>query len=123
MKRIKISVETDEDGAATVFGPKVSGTVHSVHYAKDATDAFADGVDFTLTAETTGHTIWAESNVNASAVRYPRAVTHGVDGSAALFAADGKPVLDKIGLANDRPKLVIAQGGDTKKGVVYLLVD
>ena len=32
-----------------------------------------DGVDFTVTAETTAEQIWAETNVNAATSRYPTA--------------------------------------------------
>ena len=49
-----------------------SGAVVSpvvIQYVK--TD-YTDGVDFTITTETTGQTLWTESNVNAAAVKAPR---------------------------------------------------
>ncbi len=123
MKRLKVDVTTAADGTATVLSPKSTGKIHSVHYVKDGTTAFADGVDFTITANETGENIWTESNVNASTVRYPRAPTHSQVGAAALFAAAGEAVRDKVGLGNDNVKIVIAQGGNAKKGRFLILVD
>lgn len=123
MRRIKVDVTTATGGGATAFSPKVSGKIHSIHYLKDDTDAFSNGVAFTITAEATGENIWTESAVNAAAVRYPRAATHSQAGAAALYAAEGTPVLDNIALGNDRIKFVIASGGNAKKGQFIILVD
>ncbi len=71
-------------GNATAYSPRIAGKIHSVQYIKDETAAFTDGVDFTVTADATGESIWAESNVNASAVRYPRAPVHSQVGAALL---------------------------------------
>lgn len=123
MRRIKLDITTAADGTATAFFHKASGKIHSIHYIKDGANAFADGVDFTVTAEATGENIWTEANVNASSVRYPRAPTHSQAGAPALFAADGAAVNDKIGIGNDRIKVVIAQGGNAKKGQIHILLD
>lgn len=123
MRRIKIDVTTAADGTAAVFSPRVSGKVHSVHYLKDGTAAFSNGVDFAVTAEATGENIWTENDVNASTLRYPRAPTHSQAGVAALYAAGGTAVQDKIGLANDRVKIAITAGGNAKKGQFFVLVD
>lgn len=123
MRQVKINVTTAADGSATVYSPKVSGAIHSIHYLKDGTTAFSDGVDFAVTAEATGEGIWTESNVNAATVRYPRAPTHSQVGVAALYAAGGTAVADKVALANDRIKVVIAQGGNAKKGQFIALID
>ena len=120
MRRTRITLTTAADGTVTGYSARISGAIHSLHYIK--TD-FADGVDFAVTAEATGESIWAESNVNAAAVRYPRAPTHTQAGVAALFAAGGTAVQDKIALANDRVKVVIAQGGNAKVGAVIVLFE
>ena len=120
MLRVKLTVTTAADGTVTAYSPRIAGKVHSVHYVK--TD-YADGVDFTITAEATGETIWAESNVNASDVRYPRAATHSTAGAAALYAAGGAAVLAPVAVANDRVKIVLAQGGNAKSGTFHILVD
>lgn len=120
MRRQKITVTTAADGSATAYSPRLSGKVHSIHYVKGD---FANGVDFAVTAEATGENLWTESDVNASAVRYPRAATHTQAGAAALYAAGGTGILDKPGLANDRVKIVVAQGGSAKTGAFHILID
>jgi len=120
IERHAVSVTTDASGNATAYSPVLTGKINSITYAK--TD-FTDGVDFTITGEATGQTIWTESNVNASKTVAPRQPTHGQDGTASLYAAGGEPVEDKIALANDRVKIVIAQGGNTKSGTFYITVE
>lgn len=122
MRRFKIPVTTDASGNATVLSPRLAGKLHSIQYVKDGSNAYADGVDFVVTAEETGESVWSESNVNASAVRYPRAPVHTQAGAAALYAAGGTAVLDRIALV-DRLKFVIAQGGANKVGAFHVLVD
>lgn len=122
MRRQKIVVTTASDGTVTAYGTKCSGKIHSVQYVKPSSGSYTDGVDFTITAETTGENIWTESNVNASAVRYPRAPTHTQAGVAATL--DGTvAALDKIALGNDRVKIVLAQGGNAKTGTFHVLID
>jgi hypothetical protein len=120
MRRYTITATTNSGGAATADSPLLSGKVHAIIY--DKVD-FADGVDFTITALATGETIWSESNVNADASCYPRVPTHTTARVAALYAAGGSAVLDKIGIGNDRVRVVIAQGGNVKTGTFYLLMD
>lgn len=123
MRRFKVTVTTAADGTVTAYSPKISGKVHAVHYVKDGANAYADGVDVAITAEATGENIWTEANVNASAVRYPRAATHGQNGGASLYAAGGTPIQDRVGLGGDRVKIVLAQGGNAKTGAFHILVD
>lgn len=118
-ERHVVELTTDADGAATGYTPAVTGRVLAIHYVKDD---FADGVDFTVTSEATGQSLWAESDVNASASRAPRQPTHGQDGSASLYAAEGEPVEDYLALAQDRVKIVVAQGGDTKSGAFHVVI-
>ena len=122
MRRLKLDVVTAADGTAIAYFNRQSGTIHSVHYAKDGATPFTDGVDLSMTAESTGEGIWTESNVNASAVRYPRAPVHNQAGAPVLYAAGGAPVHDKIALSNDRIKLSVAQGGNAKTGHFIVIV-
>lgn len=115
IQRFSKTVTTDGSGDATAYTDPVNGFLEQVRYVK--TD-FADGVDFTITSEDTGETLWAESNVNASATRAPRQASHGTDGAAALYAAAGAAVNDKIAVSG-RIKIVIAAGGDTKTGAFH----
>lgn len=124
MRRIVVSVTTDGSGAATAYSPPVNGKLYSVSYVKDpGANPFANGVDFTITKETTGEGIWTESDVNATAHRSPRAATHTNAGVAALYASGGVAVLGPIAMARERIKIVIAQGGATKVGAFHFNVE
>lgn len=124
MRRIVVSVTTDGSGVATAYTPPISGKLHSVSYVKDGgANPFADGVDLTITKESTGEGIWTEANVNATAHRSPRAAIHTTAGVAALYAAGGVAVLDEIAIARERIKIVIAQGGATKVGAFHFNIE
>lgn len=118
-QRVAVTVTTAADGSATAYSDTVTGQISTIRYVK--TD-FAAGVDFTITSEATGETIWTEADVNASATRAPRQATHSTTGVAALYAATFA-VNDKIVIANDRVKIVIANGGDAKVGTFYVIVE
>lgn len=120
LRRYVVPVTTIADGSATAYSPPIYGSLISINYV--LVD-YAAGVDFVITAETTGETIWSELNVNASATRYPRSATHSTAGVAALYAAAGVAVLTKIALGGDRVKIVIAQGGNVKTGTFHITVD
>jgi hypothetical protein len=123
MKRYKVTVTTAADGSATAYSARISGgEIHQLEYLKDGVNGFADGVDFALTGEATGVSLWAQSNVNAAAVVAPRQPTHTQVGVAALYASAGTAVQARVALANDRVKIVIAQGGDAKVGTFHILV-
>lgn len=126
MKRYKVVATTAADGTVTAYTPVISGEIMQVEYVKDTANAganaFADGVDFTITGEKTGVGIWMEANVNASAVRAPRLATHSQAGAAALYASGGTGVLAPIAIARDRVKIAIAQGGNAKVGTFHVLV-
>lgn len=120
IRRFEVPVLTDGSGDAVAYSPKLSGKVHSIRYIK--TD-FTDGVDFVITSDVAGETIWSESNVNASATRYPRAPTHSTAGAASLYAAAGEAVNDRIAVGDDRVKIVVSSGGDTKAGTFEITID
>ena len=123
MRRYKVRVTTAADGTVTAYSPRVSGKIQQIEYVKDGSNAYADGVDFTITGEASGIGLWTESNVNASAVRSPRQPAHSQVGAALLYAAGGTAVTEQIGLANDRVKIALAQGGNAKVGTFHIVVD
>jgi len=120
LRRFELPITVDSGGDAEVFTPPVYGHLHSIRYVKDD---FADGVDFVLTNEDTGETLWSEENVNASATRYPRAATHGTTGVAALYAAGEPGVLDRIAISGSRIKAVVASGGTETSGTLHITID
>lgn len=120
VKRFAVSITTSDIGAGTGYTPVFSGRISQIRYVKDD---YAAGVDFTITLEATGETVWAEDNVDASATRAPRQATHSTAGVAALYAAGGVAVNDKIIAAADRVKIVVASGGDKKSGTFHVTVE
>lgn len=123
MRRFKVTVVTAADGSATAFTPRVAGKIHQIEYVKAGAGGYDNGVDFAITGEATGINLWTELDVNASAVRAPRQSTHSQAGVASLYAAGGTAVQDRIALASDRIKIVLAQGGNAKTGAFHFLVD
>ena len=120
VQRLVVEVTVDASGDATTYSPAIQfGLLQQIHYVKDD---FANGVDFVITSEATGQILWDEDNVNASATRAPRQATHDTVGVASLYAAGGEPVEDKIALANDRIKIVIAQGGVSTSGTFHFVL-
>lgn len=115
-----IAVTTASDGTATAYsGRTFNGKLVAIDYAK--TD-FANGVDFTITSEETGQTLWTQSDVNASATKYPLTQACSTAGVAATL--DGtRALLVPIAIVNERIKVQIAQGGDTKIGAFSFVVD
>ncbi len=121
MDRIVVEdLTTDSSGDATAFTKIVNGLVWSIQYVKDD---YEDGVDFTITGETTAQGIWTESDVNAAKTVGPSLPTHDAVGVASLFAATGEPVERPIAIVNERIKVLIASGGDTKKGTFHILIE
>lgn len=102
-----VTATTAADGSATVYTAAIRGRIIAVQYAK--TD-FADGVDFTITTETTARNVWVDTDVNASETVVPKELNDGTTG------ADLTGVYDHVRAFNERIKIVIAQGGNTKTG-------
>ena len=119
-ERHTVSVTTASNGTATYYTPHVTGRIINVIYTK--TD-FADTADFTITVEGTAQSIWTDTDITASETVAPRQPTHSTAGVASKYdTTDNEPIEDHIWLANDRVKIVIAQGGDTKTGTFDIVV-
>jgi hypothetical protein len=119
-RRFVVTPLTDGSGNATYFTPFLSGRITAIHYIKID---YATGVDFTITGEATGETIWTQLNVDATVSVAPRMATHSNAGVAALYAAAGTAVNDVIRLGRDRVKIVIAQGGAAHTGTFHIVVE
>lgn len=119
-RKFTVPITTAADGSATAYTPYFKGAIESIQYIKTN---FADGVDFTITTDVAGETVWSELNVNAAAVRRPRAATHTTAGVAALYAAGGTAVNNRIVVDRDRVKIVIAQGGNATTGSFVVTIE
>lgn len=112
-KQQSIPVTVDASGDATVYSTKHRARIIGIIYTKDD---FANGVDFTITTETSGIGVWTESDVNASKTVYPTLLVQndvGVDTTQR----------DYIPLADERLKIVVASGGNATSGTFTLIFE
>lgn len=121
VKRHTVTVTTTTAGTGTAYTPAVTGRVLQIQYVKPASSSFSDGVDFAVTLETTGTSVWSESNVNASCTRYPRVQPHTSAGVAMTY--DGKyPIPEYVYVANERVAIAVSSGGSTTTGTFYVWI-
>lgn len=119
IRKFSIPLLTDGSGNCTAYSPYFSGKIEQMQYVK--TD-FTDGVDFTITLDGSGQTVWTQSDVNAAVIVNPRLPTHSTAGVASVYAAAGTAVNDKIAVSRDRVKVVIGSGGAAHTGRIDVLV-
>lgn len=117
--KVTTTVTTDGSGAATEYSPKFTGEIRQIVYT--AVD-YLTSVDFTITVEGTGESVWSETNVSASKVIVPRIAVHLTTAAGAVYASAGEPVTDRIAVANDRLKFVLAQAGASHSGIFTIIV-
>ena len=112
-----VTIVTDASGDAIGYTPVISGKILNIIYTK--TD-YAAGVDFAITAESSGLGLWTEADVNASKVVAPKQPTHTQVGVANATAGD--VLLDDTYVTNERVKIVVDDGGDTKTGTFKVII-
>lgn len=119
VERHTVEIITATGGGATGYTPPITGSINEIIYtAATAASALASTADFTVTVERDGRGLWAESNITASKAVRPRRAPTSVLGATASTAPINEPVM----VANDRVKIVVAQGGNTKQGTFSVIV-
>lgn len=113
----EVVVTTDASGDATAYIGPVNGRLANLIYTKDD---FATGVDFTITAEDTGLGIWTEVDVNATKTVAPLQPAHNQSGVVQDTAGDVWE--SPIYLADERIKIVIANGGNAASGTFTAVI-
>jgi len=117
IKYVSTTITTDSSGDATVYvGGALRGRVIALKYAPGT---LATGADLTITGETTAVPILVKANAGTSTVWfYPVAELNlNTDGSAVTYA------FMYINLVDERVKVVVAQGGDTKTGTITVFYE
>lgn len=104
-----VVVKTAVGGAATEYIGPLYGKLEALVYTKVD---FADTVDFTITNELTGETIWTQANRTASQVVRPRVMTQDTAGADSTTLVIREPYF----FAGQYIKIAIAAGGDAKTG-------
>lgn len=118
-ERKSVTITVDASGDSIDFINVAHGRVMSLHYVK--TD-FADGIDFVITVEETGEGLWQEDSVDNAKSVYPRVGVHDVLGAPALRVSAGLPLVEPIFMAQDRIKIVTANGGVSKTGEIIAII-
>ncbi|AVX04336.1 hypothetical protein MXMO3_01811 [Maritalea myrionectae] len=113
VERKSVDVTTDASGDGTGYIPVSQGRIWSIHYVKDD---YATGVDFDITLEATGESLWTETDVNASKSDYPVAPANLDTGGASTLTE--VPIV----AAHDRIKIVVSSGGNAKTGKFIALI-
>jgi len=122
IQRYVVTVNTDEKGDGVGYTPAVTGKVSAIHYVKDTSNAYPVGAHVVVTAEATGEAILEAGVFGPRQTFAPRQPTHSTTGAPALYASSN-PVLDSICLANDRIKIAVSNGGDTKTGIFHVVIE
>jgi len=112
--RESVTITTDDQGDGTGYISVPHGAVHMVQYTKVD---YADGVDFTITLEATGESLWTDTDINASETVYP-VVPANIGTTGAASSLTEVPIV----AANDRIKIVVGSGGDTKSGIFTAVI-
>ena len=121
MERLTATLTTDASGDATEYiEPNQSGFIRAIRYVK--TD-YANGIDLTITGETSGISILAVTDMNASATYVPQAPTHDLSAAAENYNDESDEAVNApIPICDERIKIVVANGGDTKAGTFHIWV-
>lgn len=118
---IDLTVNSSGDATAYTSGP-VTGRVLQLRYVPDGSAPLDTNADLTITGDVTGVAIATLSNIGTSAfTKVPRQATHGVTGTALVYAA-ADAVAEPVYVAGERIKVVVAQGGNAKIGTLYVTV-
>lgn len=124
IERLTLALAVNGSGVGTIYSEKaVSGRVLQVRYVPDATKPLDTNTDLTITGEETGVAIATLASIGLSAfTKAIRQPTQILDGTAALFAAGGTTVNEPVYLANERIKVVVADGGVSMTGTLHVLI-
>jgi len=118
---VDITTNVDGDGVGYVskVGGEDNGHLLAIRYVKNDYD---DGVGIVVTGETSGIEILTIANMNATVTEFPRgSASKQADGTDAEYAS-GYPVKVPIPIANERVKIVVSSGGDTKSGLFHVWI-
>lgn len=124
LQRIAFTLTVNASGAATVFSPDpVMGEIRQISYVPDGTNPLSTGAVLTITGEVSGTPLITITGIGTVASTWsPRQAVHTAAGAAALYAAGGVAVLDRIALAGERIKIVISGGGVSMTGALSIVV-
>ena len=121
MQRADLTITTNADGDGIGYiGQVLNGHIWTIRYVKDDYD---NGVGVVISGETSGIEILTLAAMNASVTKNPRGNAHEIaDGTDSEYTGQDQPVKVLIPLANERIKVVVSAGGDTKSGMFHFWI-
>ena len=124
MTRLIVAVTTDASGDVTAYtDQQVNGEVVAIRYVPPGASPLDTGADVTITGTDSGTPILTITNLGTSAVSMaPRQATVTTANAAALYAAAGTAVNDRIGISGEKIKIVVAQGGNAMSGKFHITI-
>lgn len=125
MQLITVAITTDSSGDFSKSEPVLTsgGRLVQYRYVPAASNELDTGADLTISGATSGIVYVSQSNIGTSAfTKAPRQAVHDTGGTASLYAAGGEPVEGYIFVGGEPLSIVVAQGGDTKSGTLYLWI-
>jgi len=121
ISRIIVPILTDAAGNFSEETPAVEGRILQYRYVPDGTVPLDTNADLDIALSDSGVVIADIAAIGTVAVtKAPRQATHGVDGVAAVFAAAGEPVEGVIYSAGESLTVTVANGGNAKRGTLYV---
>lgn len=124
LRYLELEATTDASGDATVNAPdRIIGQLLAVEWV---VGDFAAGVDAVISEQDrvsgVARTLLTLTDANANAIYYPRYVVHGETGTALTGTSGGDR---EMAYLMGKPRLVVAQGGNTKTGkcILWYLAD
>lgn len=118
ISRNTVIITTDASGAGTGYTPAISGKILQIRYVHSTYDA---NWDLAITGEDTGIAVLTKTNEGAASASYaPRQPVHAT-ANAAVVTYDGtRGVAEPVCVWDERVKIVVAEGGNTKTGTFYI---
>lgn len=115
---VRIDVVCDASGNFSGKSFPVNGRILQVRYTPDSITPLATGADLAISGNESGVNVLTQANIGTVAfTSVPgQPVNNASDGSPALFASGGNPLLDYVFVAGERLLLTIAQGGNLGAG-------
>lgn len=119
----QFNILTNSAGAWSATMTPRAGTLRQYRYVPDGTSPLDTAADLDVAGAQSGFVYVNQDNIGTSAFqKLPRYATADETGAASLYAAGGEPVEGAMAVA-EPITATIANGGDTKKGVLYVWID
>ena len=120
VQMIKIDIAVDGSGDFTTDTPHVEGRF--LQYFLDYGDT-ATGADLDIVGKVSGQIIVNHDSLGTADIqRAPRQPTHDKAGAASNYSSTNSEPVEDYYYVNEELIVTIANGGDTKVGVLYLWI-